>query len=178
MRAKIFLRRNTREYSKLGVKRKKLQKWRRPKGRDNKMRLKVKSRAPVVEIGYKKDLRTRGKIDDREVIFVQNLEELKALKKGSVIMLGRMGARKMLEVAKIAKEKDINVTNFSIGLFAKRHEKKTEHRKKKKEARKAKTVDKKDGKKGTSDKAEAKTKEVKKDDKDKVQEKKSEDKKE
>jgi large subunit ribosomal protein L32e len=138
MRAKTFLRRNTREYSKLGSGRKKLQKWRSPKGRDNKMRLRVKSRPRTVEIGYKQDLRTRGKVEDKEVHFVQNIDDMITMKKGSVIMLGRMGAKKKLEMAKLAKEKDLVVTNFSFGIFDKTHKVKSGHRTKKKEARKKK----------------------------------------
>ena len=39
-----FLRRNTGSLSRLGKLRRKLQKWRKPKGRDNKMRLKEKEK--------------------------------------------------------------------------------------------------------------------------------------
>lgn len=136
MRAKIFLRRNTREYSKLGAGRKKLLKWRAPKGRDNKMRLREKGRPRTVEIGYKQDIKTRGKIDDKEIIFVQNIEDMKKLHKGSVVMLGRLGAKKKLELAKIAKEKDLKIVNFSFGLFEKNHKKKSEDKKLKKESKK------------------------------------------
>jgi large subunit ribosomal protein L32e len=147
MRAKTFLRRNTREYSKLGVRRKKLQKWRSPKGRDNKMRLREKGRPRTVEIGYKQDLRTRGKIDDKEVFFIQNMEELKGVHKGSVVMLGRFGSKTKLGMAKIVKDKELKVVNFSFGKFEKTHAKKTEHRKKKKEAKKADTKKAKESKK-------------------------------
>ena len=142
MRAKIFLRRNTREYSRLGRGRKKLQKWRRPKGRDNKMRLKEKGRPRTVEIGYKQNDKIRGKINDKEVNFIQNIEELNKINKGSVIMLGRMGAKTKLEVAKIVKDKELKVVNFSFGLFDKTHKKRNEVREAKKESKK-KTSDKK-----------------------------------
>lgn len=144
MRTKIFLRRNTGEYLRLGSKRSKLQKWRRPKGRDNKMRLKEKGRPRTVELGYKQDNRTRGKIDGKDVHFVQNIEDMKGLHKDSVVLLGRMGARKKVEIAKIAKEKNLKVINFSFGLFAKKQEKKKEHATKEKES---KIADKKEAKK-------------------------------
>jgi len=146
MRAKTFLRRNTREYSKLGLRRKKLQKWRSPKGRDNKMRLREKGRPRTVEIGYKQALKTRGKIDNKDVIFVQNMEELKGVHKGSVILLGRIGTKTKLEMAKVIKEKELVVTNFSFGIFEKTHKKKKEAKKTKKESKKKKD-DKKEKKK-------------------------------
>ena len=117
MRAKKFLRRNTGNYSRLGRGRKKLQKWRRPKGRDNKMRLKEKGRPRSVEIGYKKPQIARGKVDGKEIKFVQNFDEMKSLKKGEVIMLGRFGAKKKMELSKFAKDHDIKITNFSFNKF-------------------------------------------------------------
>jgi len=144
MRAKIFLRRNTREYSKLGNKRKKLLKWRRPKGRDNKMRLKEKGRPRTVEIGYKQALETRGKIDGKDIFMVQNIEDLKQVKKGSVINLGRMGSKKKLEMMKVVKEKELKVLNFSFGLFEKNH--------KEKPLKKASKEDKKEVKKAKKNK--------------------------
>tara|TARA_Y100000310_G_scaffold345132_1_gene462061 strand:- start:1 stop:444 length:444 start_codon:yes stop_codon:yes gene_type:complete len=147
MRAKTFLRRNTREYSKLGLRRKKLQKWRAPKGRDNKMRLREKGRPSSVEIGYKQDTKTRGKIDDREIRFVQNISDMKDLQKGSVVELGRMGAKKKLDLMKVVKEKDLKVVNFSFGLFEKSHKVKKEKKTKKKEARKKKIAERKEAKK-------------------------------
>src|SRR3989344_3257219 len=107
MRTKIFLRRNTREYSRLGKGRSKLKKWRRPKGRDNKMRLKEKGKPRTVEIGYKQDSKTRGKIDGKIPQQVQNIEEMKKL-----------------EMMKIIQEKDLKVVNFSFGLFDKKQKNK------------------------------------------------------
>ena len=49
---KRFLRRVWNRYSKLGRNRKKKQKWRRPTGRDNKMREKRTGYASRVGIGY------------------------------------------------------------------------------------------------------------------------------
>ena len=120
MRSKTFLRRNTREYSRLGKGRAKLKKWRRPKGRDNKMRLKEKGKPRTVEIGYKQDSKTRGKIDGKIPQQVQNIEEMKKLANGSLVILGRMGTKKKLEMMKIIQEKDLKVVNFSFGLFDKK----------------------------------------------------------
>ena len=141
---KRFLRRNTGEYSRLGMGRKKLQKWRRPKGRDNKMRLKEKGRPRTVEIGYKQDSNVRGKIEGKEIIFIQNIEELKKLNKGSAVNLGRFGSKKMIEILKIAEEKDLNIVNFSISKFEKKTKSKIHNKKKKinekKESKEVKTI--------------------------------------
>ena len=48
---KKFLRRTWDRYSKLGKGRKKLQKWRKPSGRDNKIREKKKGHSRLVDIG-------------------------------------------------------------------------------------------------------------------------------
>lgn len=54
MAKKKFKRRTWSRYSKLGRKRKKKQVWRKPTGRDNKMREKRKSYPKVVSTGYEK----------------------------------------------------------------------------------------------------------------------------
>ena len=110
---KKFLRRNTREYSRLGRKRKKLQKWRRPRGKDNKMRLKEKGRPGVVKIGYKQSNSTRGKINGMNVNMIKNLNDLKNLENGSPVTIGRFGKKKKLELIKIIKEKGLTLINFS-----------------------------------------------------------------
>ena len=118
-----FLRRSTGNYSKLGRKRKKLQKWRKPKGRDNKMRLKQKSYPRTVEIGYKKDKRIRGKVDGKEVAVVKNIKDIENVK-GKIIILGKIGKKKKLEVAKYVKEKGIKIRNLDVEKFLKENEKK------------------------------------------------------
>ena len=62
MPKKKFLRRIWKRYSKLGRKRKKEQKWRRPKGRDNKMREKRRGYPITVRIGYRGEKKERGKV--------------------------------------------------------------------------------------------------------------------
>lgn len=102
---KQFLRRDSIRHSKLGNKRPKLQKWRKPKGRDNKMRLKRKGYPKVVSIGYKKPKR-------EQPVLVYNIEDLKNLTKESKIILARVGMRKKLEIIKHAQENKIKILNF------------------------------------------------------------------
>ncbi|MAG07408.1 50S ribosomal protein L32e [Candidatus Pacearchaeota archaeon] len=110
--AKEFLRRNTGEYSRLGLRRKKLQKWRKPKGRDNKMRLRRKGVPKTVEVGYKQDSKTRGKIDGKEIIEVRSLKEIENVGKGKIIILGKVGMKKKIEILEAAKKKGIAIKNF------------------------------------------------------------------
>ena len=121
-----FLRRTSSRYSKLGKRRKKKQVWRRPTGRDNKMREKRKGYPAVVSIGY----RTSEK-DRKEIVKIDNLKDLKNVQEGKVIVLGKMGNKKKIEIARKAKEKKIEISNLNVEKFLKGVEKKE---KKKKEA--------------------------------------------
>lgn len=114
-----FLRRTWKRYSKLGRKRKKKQVWRRPTGRDNKMREKRKGYPIVVSIGYRTEKNMRGKIDNKEVVVIKNIIELEKLNKGKTIIIGSIGKKKKLEIAKKAKEKNIPIYNLNVNKFIK-----------------------------------------------------------
>ncbi|MEK6891316.1 MAG: eL32 family ribosomal protein [Nanoarchaeota archaeon] len=122
---KRFLRRNTTQYLRLGRKRKKLQKWRNPSGRDNKMRLKTKGYPRVVSVGYRTDLSERGKINGKEIKRVQNLNDIANHNKDVIYSLGRVGNKKKIEIAKIAKEKKLEFVNFNYNKFLLLNEKNT-----------------------------------------------------
>jgi ribosomal protein L32E len=109
-----FLRRNTERLLRLGKKRKKLQKWRTPKGRDNKMRLREKGYPATVEIGYKKSAKTRGKIEGKEVLLIGNVSELEKAGKNSVIILRKVGKKNKIEIAKKAKELNVKIKNLDL----------------------------------------------------------------
>ncbi|MBD3247626.1 hypothetical protein GF378_03335, partial [Candidatus Pacearchaeota archaeon] len=68
---KKFIRRMHRRHSKLGKKRKKKQVWRKPTGRDNKMREKRKGYPAVVSVGYRTEKEKRGKINGKERVHVK-----------------------------------------------------------------------------------------------------------
>lgn len=111
MATKKFLRRTCIEVSKLGKRRKKKQKWRRPTGRDNKMREKRRGYPAVVSIGYKKEKILRGKIQGKKPIVVMNLKELEKLNKNEAIIIGKVGKKKRKEILKKAEERKISVYN-------------------------------------------------------------------
>lgn len=114
-----FLRRTWSRYSKLGKKRKKKQVWRRPTGRDNKMREKRKGYPVVVSIGYKKNKKL-----NKNFAIVKNAEELEQIEKNTKIIIGHVGKKKRIEIIKKANEKQIEVANVNVKKFLKESEKK------------------------------------------------------
>lgn len=119
MPEKKFLRRTWDRYAKLGKGRKKKQIWRKPRGRDNKMREKRKGYPSVVSIGYKKN-----KKNNREILLVNNIRALEKIGKKSLIQLGRIGRKKKIEIIKRAKEKGISIRGVNMDEFIKKNEKK------------------------------------------------------
>lgn len=110
--ARRFLRQDTSLFFKLGRGRRKLQKWRKPKGRHSKMRQKRKSYPASPSIGYRKNLKERGKINDFFPLLIENLSDLnKAKKENMLILSSRLGAKKKLEIIKKAEEKKIKILN-------------------------------------------------------------------
>jgi large subunit ribosomal protein L32e len=117
---KRFLRRDAKRFSKFGKGRDKRAKWRRPTGRDNKMREKRKGYDAVVSLGYSKDKATRGKFEDKTPIEIFNVYELQSLKEDEIGVLGSVGMKKKLEVAK---ENKIKLKNLNAEAFLKKYEK-------------------------------------------------------
>ena len=150
-----FLRRSSTRYVKLGKGVKKNQKWRRPTGRDNKMREKRKGRPAVVSVGYKKE-------EVKKITIVKSLNELekamelptstkqaKASSSKGEIILGNVGKKKKIEIAKKAKEKGIKISNLNIEKFLRQVKKEED---KKKASKKPKTETKKESKTKTESK--------------------------
>ncbi|MBW6442488.1 hypothetical protein K0A97_01750 [Patescibacteria group bacterium] len=138
MKKTKFLRRIWGRYSKLGKRRKKKQIWRRPTGRDNKMREKRKGYPAVVSIGYK-----TPKSEKKKIIFIRNVNDLKNISKEDLILLGNVGKKKKLEILKKASEEKIKFSNINEKKFLKEIEKK----KKKKELSSKKSANLKESKK-------------------------------
>lgn len=152
---KKFVRRTWSRYSKLGKRRKKKQVWRRPTGRDNKMRERRKNRPVRVEIGYRAADKSK-----KEIIMINTMGDLEKAKNSDAvrIVLGKMGNKKKMEIAKKAKEKKIVFDNLNVAKFLKLAEKKEKAKKKKAEAEKAKE---KKTKKEIKEEAKAESKETK-----------------
>lgn len=112
-----FLRRDWNKYSKLGKRRKKKQRWKKPTGRDNKMREKVKGHPVVVSIGYSTDKSVRGKIKKKKPIIVNNLKDLENIKQDEIAIIGSIGKKKKIKIAKKAKDKNIEIHNMNPKKF-------------------------------------------------------------
>ncbi len=100
--SKQFKRQDHMRYNKLGKKSSKPT-WRKPKGRDSKMRLSRRSYPKTVSIGYKQK-------SQKQYTLIHNLTELNNLKEKEAI-LARIGAKKKLEIIKAAQEKKIKLLN-------------------------------------------------------------------
>lgn len=112
---KEFLRRDCNRHSKLGKKKKK--KWRRPAGRHNKMREKRKGYPSVISVGYKADKKIRGNFGKNKLVLVRNIKDLKKIQKNGVGIIGAIGKKKKIELAKMAEEMKIRLYNINTKKF-------------------------------------------------------------
>ena len=124
MAQKKFLRRNTSRHSRLGRGRKKKQIWRKPKGRDNKMREKKRGYPKTVSIGYKKNI-------SEKIVEIRNINDLNKVKEGDKIKMGSIGAKKKYEIIKKAQEKRMTdrIINVNTKKFITKMELKKKHHK-------------------------------------------------
>jgi large subunit ribosomal protein L32e len=118
-----FLRRGWYRYSKLGNRRKKKQVWRKPKGRDNKIREKRRGYATPVSVGFKKT-------EKEKTIIVKNTGEMK--KQMKKVIFASVGKKKKIEMAKKAKELNLEVLNLNVDRFLKEIQKQNKKEKTKK----------------------------------------------
>jgi large subunit ribosomal protein L32e len=105
-----FLRRDTVRYSKLGKNRKKIQKWRKPKGRDTKTRLKRRGYPKSPSIGYKSPS-SKLKVN-LNIPLIHNETELNNTK-SKIIILAKVGAKKKIDLIKKSQEKKIQIQNLN-----------------------------------------------------------------
>lgn len=118
-----FKRRDSDKLSKLGKGRKKKQKWKRPTGRDNKMREKKKGKPQVVSIGFRRSDESRSLIKEKNPVLVNNVSDLLKIKEGDIGVVAGVGKKKKLEIAKKANEKNIELYNMNAQKYLKLNEK-------------------------------------------------------
>lgn len=128
MPKKKFLRRTWNRFAKLGKGRKKKQKWRNPTGRHNKLREKVKSKGPVVSIGYGSDRATRGLIKEKTPVKIFNVKDLEKVGKSQIGVVGNIGRKKKIEIAQAASEKNIALANINVKNFLKNNKMKVKEK--------------------------------------------------
>lgn len=119
-----FLRRNWDKHSRIGKGRKKKQVWRAPKGRHSKTRNKRKGYPAIVMIGFKQEKEKRNLVKKEKPVLIKNLKELENIKKGEIAVIGKMGKKKKIEIAKIVKEKGIHIYNLNVNKILKKENKK------------------------------------------------------
>ncbi len=170
-----FRRTDGHKYSKLGVRRKKKQVYRKAKGIDNKIRLSRRHRPRKVKIGFKNEKKGRGLINEMEVVMVYNIEDLKKIKEKMIGLVGKIGNKKKKDIAERVVKDKIKLLNLNAEKFLKALEDKMNKTKDEKVERekKKKVRDKKSKEKEDKEKKEAEKKKEKEDKKgeDKLEEK-------
>ena len=124
-----FLRRTWNRYAKLGKGRKKKQVWRKPTGRDNKMREKKKGYPVTVSIGYGKNVKSRGLLEGKTPLEINNILDLNKINDNNIAVIGKIGKKKKMEIAEKAKEMKIDIYNMNPKSFLKKNRKKVTKKK-------------------------------------------------
>jgi large subunit ribosomal protein L32e len=139
---KKFLRQNYFRLKKLGMK------WRRPRGKQSKMRKSKKGKAVTPNIGYKSPQETRFLVRGHRPVRVSTPSQLDGLGQNNIIIISSgVGLKTINDIANKAKEKDLKIYNTKKVKRAQRHlfkiEKKRAERKKEHEKKHEKTQEKK-----------------------------------
>lgn len=109
---KQFLRADTFRHFRLGKNRKKLQRWRKPRGKHNKLRLKRVGHPVQPGVGFGRAKTDYGKIKGVTPMLVHNAAELELVTKGQgVLFAGNIGAKKKLVLIKRAEELKLPILN-------------------------------------------------------------------
>jgi len=169
-----YRRQDSHKKSRLGRGRKKLIKWRKPKGTDSKVRLRIKGHLSMPEVGYGSPRKIKGLIyhDGRllKPIRVDNLSQLNdENRKDNIFILGSVGLKKKLQIVKKAKELGIELLNVDTDKFLEQTESILQDRKNKRKAYKEHRRKKEEKKK--EEKKKAKEEELKKKESEKTKEK-------
>jgi large subunit ribosomal protein L32e len=93
------------------------EKWRRPRGRDSKMRLCIKGKPPLVSVGYRSPRSTRGlHPSGLQEVLVRNPRELEGVdgRRQAVRIASGVGKRKRELIVVRAKELNIRVLNAGV----------------------------------------------------------------
>lgn len=117
-----FARTALHKYIKLGSRQKSKRRYVKARGKHNKIRQKERGRPVRVEIGFKNKVTTRGLIEDKRPILVYNLDDLKKVGKENIVIIGKIGRKKKLEIAKKAKSAGLEIFNLNINKLIRNQE--------------------------------------------------------
>ncbi len=111
--SKDFKRTDYNRHLKLGKRRKKLQVWRRAKGRHSKIRKKRRSYPRMPTVGYKTSRSEHGKVNGFYPMLISNMQDLNKIGKNSAaIISSKIGAKKKIEIIKKAEDMKIRILNL------------------------------------------------------------------
>ncbi len=158
MRKPVFLRSESRRRKRIS------DNWRKPRGIQNKVRLRRRGKPVMVNIGYGSDKKTRFLINNMKPVLISNIRQLALVdKEKEIIVLSRFGKKKKIAILNKVKElglKILNVKNIDkdIKIIQEMFEKRKKIRKEKlaRKKEKSKKEDKKKEKKKEKLKEEAK----------------------
>jgi len=106
-----FLRTDWHKKIRLGRGVKKNQKWHGAKGRQNKFRLNRKGRGQRPKVGWGAETSVKDFVKGMEMVRVENVKDLESVKKGSGIIVGKVGGKKKKEIIAKANEMKIKILN-------------------------------------------------------------------
>ncbi len=106
-----FLRTDWHKKIRLGKGVKKNLKWHGAKGRQNKLRLNRKGRMQRPKVGWGAENDVKGFVKGMEMVRVENVKEIEAVKKGQGIIIGKVGKKKRLDMIKKANELKVTILN-------------------------------------------------------------------
>ena len=122
---KQFLRQQWFKHPRLG------KKWRRPRGKQSKLRKGYKGHWSKPSVGFSKDRKLRGLVKGYITVAVESLTDVENIQKGyAIIIAGCVGKKKALAIEKKANEKGIKIINEKKIYSAKHLARKIEERKK------------------------------------------------
>ncbi len=109
MKKPKFLRVMGNKKIRLGKKHRKLQKWRKARGKHNKTRESIRGKAAKVKIGYGNPSKLRGKINNKIPFRVNNINDLAKIKKENIAIIVKLGKKKRTQIESKLKELGIEV---------------------------------------------------------------------
>jgi len=114
---KKFLRRDWNKMLRLGGRRKKL-KWRVSRSGHSKIRQKWKGYSQAPAVGYKGPRSTRGFVENKKTVMINNISNLMQLKGNEIGIVSKtMGQKKKIDLAKKALEIKANLLNFDASKY-------------------------------------------------------------
>ena len=107
-----FVRPDTHLFARIGKGRKKLQKWRRPRGHHNKTRLNRFGYLIQPGIGFGTPRKDSGKVMGLVPLHISEMKDVDSMSKSNIAIISRrIGAKKKLDIIKLLNEKGFKIMN-------------------------------------------------------------------